>query len=398
MAKSNTNLATTDAPKQSASHSASGAPAPTGALKLVCDRTTLADALTLAGSVVASRSPAPALLCVRLVAQGGTLRLQATDGELGIALQLASVEVSHEGESLVPVDKLLQIVRSCDDATLALEADKHTLNVRGQHAKFRIFGYDPKLFPGIRDGEAATEFEVSAAQLRRMITCTLFATSPDTSRYAVNGILLDRTARKLQMVATDGRRLALARGDCSGPADGDGSCVIPGKAMHVLQRLLDDPEATVKVTRERTRASFAVGDSAVLSTALGEGAFPPYRDVIPKEHDKEAVFDAAELAAGVRRAALLTNEESKGVRFSFNKDGLTLISRAPEMGEAEIEVQLVSYSGDPIEVGFNPGYITDCLRISDSTEVHIEMRSPAKAAVVRFGADFTYVVMPVSTT
>jgi DNA polymerase-3 subunit beta len=138
------------------------------------------------------------------------------------------------------------------------------------------------------------------------------------------------------------------------------------------------------------------GERAVLSTNLVEGAFPPFEDVVPKEQDKKVTFDAAILGSAVRRAALLTNEESKGVRLSFADDKLTLTSRAPEMGEATVEVKLDDYQGDPLEIGFNPSFITDALNVVNADTVVIELSSSNKPGVLRTGNDFTYVLMPVN--
>ena len=44
-----------------------------------------------------------------------------------------------------------------------------------------------------------------------LIARTIFATAREHTRYAINGVLLKRDGKKLEMVATDGRRLALAR-------------------------------------------------------------------------------------------------------------------------------------------------------------------------------------------
>ena len=365
-------------------------------MRIVCDRAALVDALAMASGVVASRTPAPVLLCVKLVAKDGTLSLHTTDTEIGLVVNLASVEVSHDGESLVPADKLLQIARSVDDATLTIECERNATVVKGARARFRVLGYDPKEFPGLRDSDLPVEFEIGAGQLRKMINRTVFATAVDNSRFAFNGVLLERKARKIRMVATDGRRMALAKGDCGGPADGDSSCIVPTKALNVLNRLLDDPDAAVRISRERNRVVFHVGDAAVLSSSLIEGAFPPFEDVIPKEHDRRGTFDTAELSAAVKRAALLTNEESKGVRMSFSPERLVLSSRAPEMGDAEIELSPASWEGAAIEVGFNPGYITDMLRIADVPEVTVELKAPNKPGVIKFGNDFTYVLMPVN--
>ncbi len=369
----------------------------TESMKIVCDRAALVDSLTMASSVVMSRTTVPVLLCVKLSARDGTLKLWATDQDIRLSLVLASVEVHTDGDALIPADKFTQIVRSCDDTTLTIEMDKNVAIVRGENAKFRVYGYDPREFPA--DTEAPTtptEFEVSAGSLRRMISRTAFATASDNTRYAFNGVLLERKGRRLRMVATDGRRLAMVRGDCSGPADGDASCIIPTKTLNVLNRLLDDPDAGVRVTRDRNRIRFEIGEGAVIVSSLIEGNFPPFDDVVPKEHDRRGTFDTADFAAAVKRAALLTNEESKGVKFSFNSKGVTISARAAEMGDAEVHLPALSWEGADVEIAFNPGYITDVLRIADTTEVAIEMKGGNRPGVLKIGDDFTYVIMPVN--
>ena len=141
------------------------------------------------------------------------------------------------------------------------------------------------------------------------------------------------------------------------------------------------------------------GDArAVLASNLVEGAFPPFEDVIPKDHDKKVTFDRDVLTAAVRRAALLTNEESRGVRMSFNGENkmVELTSRAPEMGEADIRVPVNAYEGDDIEIGFNPHFITDALKVITEPEVVMELKAPNKPGLIKSGNDFVYVVMPVN--
>jgi DNA polymerase-3 subunit beta len=94
--------------------------------------------------------------------------------------------------------------------------------------------------------------------------------------------------------------------------------------------------------------------------------------------------------------ALLTNEESKGVRLSFADDKLTLTSRAPEMGEATVEVNLEDYQGDPLEIGFNPNFIADALNVVDTGKVVVELKSATKPGVLKTGSDFTYAIMPIN--
>jgi DNA polymerase-3 subunit beta len=368
-------------------------------MKVICDRAALVNAVNIVGSVVVSRTPTPVLTCVKLTAADGRLTLAATDLEVGLQLPVDQVDVQKPGEALIPADKFTQIVRASEDPTLTLEAKDHSLHIRGADAHYKILGYDPKEAPVVRTFEGVkTDCEMEGGMFQRLISRTLFAAAAEHSRYAINGVLVERDGKKLRLVATDGRRLAVARGEAKG-GEGKASCIVPTKALNLVSRLITDPDAPVKMAIEENQAVFAVGegaDTAVLSTNLVEGAFPPFEDVIPKDQDKKVTFDAVTLGSAIRRAALLTNEESKGVRLSFADKKLTLTSRAPEMGEAEIHLDLEKYDGDPLEIGFNPGFITDALKVIDVGEVIVELKAPNKPGVIRTGTEFTYVIMPVN--
>lgn len=374
-------------------------------MKVICDRAALVEAVNIIGGVVMGRTPTPVLQCVKLTASEGRLTLAATDLEVGLRLSVDQVDVQKGGEALIPADKLTQIVRACDDPTLTLETKEHTMHIRGQGSHFTVFGYDPKEAPAVREfGEAKVDCQIEAGTLKTLISRTLFAAAAEHSRYAINGVLFERDGKKIRFVATDGRRLAVARGEARPAADSGAnkiSCIIPTKALNLLNKLIVNPEVTISLAIEENQALFSVGsgpehDAAVLSTNLVEGAFPPFEDVIPKDQDKKVTFDATTLSSAIRRAALLTNEESKGVRLSFSDNKLTLTSRAPEMGEAEIHLDLDKYDGDPLEIGFNPGFITDALKVVDGQQVIIELKAPNKPGVLRTGSEFTYVIMPVN--
>jgi DNA polymerase-3 subunit beta len=371
-------------------------------MKLVCDRLSLSDALTMASGVVASRTPSPVLGCLKLVARkgkaGGALEISATDSEIGLVISVPNVDIHEEGDALIPADKLNQIVRACDDSSVTLSVDRNLATISTESSTFKVYGYEPREFPGVRKPGDRTDFTIDAGSLRRLIHRTTFATARDDSRYAISGVLVERKKNVLRLVATDGRRLAVARGACSG-GDGEQTFIVPTKALNALLKLMSDPDAEVRVARDGNLVVFAVGDAdagATLVSSVDERAFPPFEDVIPKEHDRKATCDATELGGAIRRASLLTNEESKGVRLSFAGQQLTLTSRAPEMGESEVRIDGISYQGDPLDIAFNPSFIVDVLKVIDSEQVVIEMKAPNRPGVIKSGADFLYVVMPVS--
>lgn len=381
-------------------------------MKAVCDRAALLDAINLVSGVVATRTPRPQLQCVHLQASqsdgAGLLSLAGADGEVSLTLQTMNVDVQSPGAALIPADKLRQIVAAEEnEPTLTLSAEGDALTIRGADARFNVFGYPPADFPAAPEfpKDAAGVIGVRAGDLADLIGKTLFATARENSRYAINGVLLVAEKKKLQMVATDGRRLAFAKGTALSAPDAPTRCIVPTKALNQVLKLIDDPEEPVRIAVTENQAIFAFGHPeeaprAVLASNLVEGAFPPYEDVIPKDQDKKAVFDTARLISAFRRAAILTNEDSRGVRMTFGSNGkvesLRLTSRAAEMGDAEVDVPLESYEGESVEIGFNPQFIIDALKVIDDSQVTIELKAANKPGLIRSGQNFTYIVMPVN--
>ncbi len=387
-------------------------------MKVICERAALLEAVNQVSGVVASRSPRPQLTCIKLSAskskEGDELTLSGTDAEIALSVRIGRVDVVEEGSSLVPADKLRQIVSAEDnEATLTIETSADTTHIKGEDAHFTLHGFDAKDFPVIADyktlaeGSAAvspakTMYSIDAGILDSLISRTLFAAARENSRYAINGVLMVRDGKKLEMVATDGRRLAKSAVTIATSGD-PAQCIIPSKALSMLQKLTADENEPVHIAITDNQAVFAFGDEptdsrAVLTTNLVEGTFPPYEDVIPRDLDIKVTFNRDTLASAVKRAALLTNEESRGVRMAFTggDKSLMLSSRAPEMGEATINVDLAGYDGNDIEIGFNPAFITDALKVINDPEIMIELKAPNKPGLFKAGGDFLYVVMPVN--
>ena len=364
-------------------------------MKAICDRAALVDVLNLVGGVVVSRTPKEVLRCVKLVADDSGLTVAGTDLEVALRVSTPKVEVNQPGEALLPADKLSQIVRESVDTTLDIQVDGDITHIRGEDSHFQVFGQPPGDFPPLPEFSGDPDFEISGKHFHELITQTVFATARENSRYAINGVLVERESNKLVMVATDGRRLALAKGTCDSAKKDNRAVIVPTKALQILQKLVDDGEQKVRARMVDNQILFAT-DEAMLASNLVEGSFPPYKDVIPSDCDRSATLDTVVLASAVRRAQLLTNEESKGVRFAFQSDGLQLTSRAPEMGEAEISVEVPQYKGDAVEIGFNPQFVLDALKIVQDDQVTMEFKAPNKPGLLRAGGEFLYVIMPVN--
>jgi len=202
------------------------------------------------------------------------------------------------------------------------------------------------------------------------------------------------------MVATDGRRLARAGGEVKQAGGEDFEAIVPSKALGVFERVFIPPrdasDWAVQLKIMPNQLLLRSGDR-LLSTVLVEGHFPKYDDVIPKGGNKRARLDRAEFHAAVRRAALLTTEDSRAVRLSFNEERLEITSQSPEQGDARVEMP-ITYEGAPVDIGFNPAFLNDALKAVPFDEVFFEMEESFRPGVLTGGekGDFLYVVMPVS--
>ncbi len=363
-------------------------------MKVRINRQELANALVAVTGVVATRTPKPILQCVRIDVLPDHLLLTCTDLEVGLRYTIGQVEVETAGETLVNADTLSRIIRESADEVIALETLDNQVHIRGEDSHFQIVESDVAEFPAVAAMGEESHFEVSQEDLRRLIEWTLFACARESTRYAINGVLFEVKDRLL-MVATDGRRLSKAVGDLTrAPAADLPQVIVPPKALSLVGRLPAEADGFVAVHLAENQMILKVGQATV-STSLVEGHFPKYEDVIPQDCDKEVELETTVFLSALRRAALLTNEESKGVRLSFEQGRLVLSSRAPEQGEAVISMP-VAYTGEPVEIGFNPHFLIEALKVVTDDKVVFRCSNAKRPGLLQAGELFTYVIMPVS--
>ncbi|MCI0464144.1 MAG: DNA polymerase III subunit beta [Gemmataceae bacterium] len=367
-------------------------------MKLLCRRERLLSAFQLASVAVPARDLKPVLRNVKAVVAEDRCSLLATDLELGIRLEVPDVPVEAPGEALLPAGRMLAILRESTDEELAVEADMDACLVRGEHTEFEMGGEDPATFPDVPAFPGERYHEVAAGVLREMVRRTAFAAATETARYALTGVLWELEGETARLVATDGRRLAVAQGPAT--AHGGHSTkgqihVVPTKAMQLLERNLHDPDERVRVSLGPNEALFQTG-RATVSSRLVEGRYPAYRDVIPKKPAVKISLAAGPFHVAVRQAAVMADQESRKVVFSFAKGKLTLRAQGAEAGRSRVELPL-DYDGKALDIAFDPRLVTEMLRVLGAgDQLTLEMTDGTKPALFRCGDDFSYVVMPLA--
>jgi DNA polymerase-3 subunit beta len=137
-----------------------------------------------------------------------------------------------------------------------------------------------------------------------------------------------------------------------------------------------------------------IGDVRFTSKLI-DGRFPDYGRVIPIKPPRVVSAVRDDLRHALQRAAILSNEKYRGIRFALKPNALLIQSHNPEQEEAEEELE-VGYEGDELEIGFNVNYLMDALAAIDAQEVHIGLTDGNNSCLIRAAADTTtsFVVMP----
>ncbi len=366
-------------------------------MKVNFNRSALAEALGLVSSIVPSRTPKPILRCVQIIADEKEVRICATDLEVGINYLISEVQIEEPGEAVIPADRLLAVVRESVDDVLSLESSEGTCQIKGADSHFTIYGHEPGQYPKVPvfDGEA--DIKVPLVNLQAGIEQCLFATAKESSRYAINGVLWEIKDKKMFLVATDGRRLARSKVTLSAsPKKEDGviSIIVPAKAMGLLDKIGSSEKDVVSAKPVENQILISCAN-VVISSNLVEGNFPKYEDIIPTDYEKKLTLSTEIVLSAVRRASLLTSDESRSIKLSIQNDKLIFSGRAPETGDAQVEMA-IDYKGDSIDIGFNPQFLIDVLRVIKSPDFELELGQPDRPGLIKSGTDLLYVLMPIN--
>jgi DNA polymerase-3 subunit beta len=363
-------------------------------MKLKGNRQRLLDAFTVVGSVVAPKSIKPILKNVRLVVSPEGATLLATDLEVAIRYKVVLDSVEEGGGVLLPSSKVLGILKESEGDEVEINSDGHSIELLCGNGRFKVLGEDPEEFPVVPSFDDDQSFMLQRELFRTLVKKTTFATAKERTRYAFNGVRFEVEGDEARMISTDGKRMAVKTLPIDNPDGLNVGRIIPTKGLQTFDRVLTEEDKDVQISLQEKQAMIKTS-CAEVSSRLVEGAFPNYQAVIPKETPCSASFPRGELLSALRRAAILTNDESKSIKLSFTESNLTLTSRAIDVGESKVELATV-YEGEPLDVAFNPDYLIEGIRSMDAESITLRLSGKNTAARVDGEESFIYVVMPVT--
>ena len=346
--------------------------------------------------VVEKRHTMAILGNVKCDVKDGVLVLTATDLEVELIAKVPLQGESENGTITVPARKLSDICRNIpDDAEISLKLDGNRPVVTSGKSRFLLSSMPASGYPTIESDLTDKKITLTHQEMNNLLRKTQFAMAQQDVRYFLNGMLFETSTDFFRVVATDGHRLAMSTLEKAFDNAPETQVIVPRKAIVEVLRLLSDGEETLTMTFGSKHIRFEMADYTFTSKLL-EGKYPDYARVIPAQGKNIMHADSGMLKNALTRAAILSNEQYRGVRLQFKSGALHLTANNPEHEEAQDEIE-VNYAGKDLEMGFNVSYLLDVLSVNSGGDVQMSVEDAHSSALIRAANDDTslFVVMPI---
>ena len=354
-------------------------------MELMFQKEDLSKYLQMLQGVASGRNTLPILSNVLIRAGNGKIEMAATDLEVGIKVNVPG-EITEEGDITVPARKLAEIVRelASEHAVKLVTVENDRVQVESGDGVYKIVGLPADDFPPMPeiDGDS---FTIGGKLLISMIDKTEFAASTEEARYFLNGLYFSLTSELTKVVATDGRRLAVASSETLlADEDGENSIgvIVPLKAIKEIAKIfVESPE--VKISLKENQILFA-DDDATLVSRLVDGEYPQYEKIIPDSNEIEIgiVVDSNKISGSLRRVSLFSNPKNRLLRVDVKSETMRVSAKSPELGEAFETLEVSSANGE-IDIGFDAQYIKEALAHIGSGEILFEFKDALSAVTIR---------------
>ncbi|WP_264682923.1 MULTISPECIES: DNA polymerase III subunit beta [unclassified Wolbachia] len=365
-------------------------------MRFSVSRASLLNTLSRVSGVVERRNAIDVLACINIKAQHGSIKLKATDLDISIFASLTA-NVSAEGEVKISAHTLHDIVKKLPtnlDVNFEMN-NQGKLLISCGNANFSLPNVVSNNFPVLEEGDHQYDFTLLSADLVDLLTKTKFAVSLDDTRYNLNGIYLHTDEQFLYCVATDGHRLSCIKRPKPEDINGEFGVIIPRKTIMELLKVLGDcNEINIKLSDRKIK--FTCGEYILISKLI-DGTFPDYKAVIPTSQDKQMIVESSKLASVIDRVSVVVSDKIKSIKFSLQKNLLTLHSNSQECSDATESIE-VDYDGALMEVGFNSRYLLDALScIKNKCKVSLSDGNSATIITDEDDPSALYIVMPMRT-
>lgn len=354
-------------------------------MKFIVSSGELQKALQTVSGVISSSQSRPILENYLFELNQNILTITASDGETTLITEI-EVKSDDSGKIAVPAKILQDFIKTYGEQplTLAVKANPEgigqVLEILDEKDNFAVALDNANDYPELPKFDAASSVKINAGILSEALTNTLFATSNDSLRPVMTGVLFQFKEDETNFVATDSHRLVVyKRTDLVNEEPFE--FIMPKKPLSIFKNILSNSTDDVEIEFNENMAKFKFG-SNIWITRLIDGKYPNYSAVIPRENPNVLTINRNLLLGAIKRASIMSNKSTNQVRFKLSGNILHLHAEDTEFAnKADMQIPC-DYNGEDINIGFSSKFLTEMLSVLGSEDITMKMSQPNRPGII----------------
>ncbi len=354
-------------------------------MKFIVASGELQKALQIVSGVISSSQSRPILENFLFELDNEILKITASDGETTLITSVG-VKSDDNGKIAIPAKMFQEVIKSFGDQPLTFsvkESDSGEgglLEILDEKDNYFVALDNAQDYPELPEFDAAQKVTISSGVLADALSNTLFATSNDSLRPVMTGVLFQFSDKETNFVSTDSHRLVVyKRTDVT--SDELVEFIMPKKPLSIFKNILSSSNDDVVIEFNENMAKFTFGENIWICRLI-DGKYPNYSAVIPKENPNVLTINRNLLLSSIRRASIFSNKSTNQVRFKLSGNILHLHAEDTEFAnKADMQIPC-NYAGEDINIGFSSKFLTEMLSVLDADDITLKMSQPNRPGIV----------------
>lgn len=367
-------------------------------MKFICEKEKLLKGINSVVKAISGKTTMPILEGILIQTNDNEIKLTTYDLEIGIEYIMSST-VEEQGSTVVNATTFSEIIRKLPDTDISIYMNENNLLViECEGSLYKLATMNPDEFPELPKIEVENSITLEQNILKNMIRKTIFAVSSEENRPIFTGCLFEIINNKINVVSVDGFRLALKSNFINTKVN-DFKAVIPGKTLNEVNKIMTDSYDLITIGVAKNQALFEMENCKIVTRIL-DGEFLNYHNVIPENWETRVRVNKSNFQNCFERISLISassSEKEKKYPVKVTIDiGKITISCTNQTGDAKEEIY-VETEGKNLEIGFNPKYFLDALKVIDDEEIYVDFGTSISPAVIRpvDDGEYTYMILPI---
>lgn len=365
-------------------------------MNLECSRDKIKTAVLFTERVTGKNLSLPILSNVILETKNQTLKIKATNLDLGLEISLPC-KINKDGLVAVAGNLLGNFFNHLPPAEdkIKLEFLNGNLNISSTHHTTTIKGYPAEDFPLIPRPDKPLSLFVNSRQLLGGLRSVWYSASPSNLKPEISSVCFYEQPNGLCLVATDSFRLAEKRLSDDRLKLELPQLILPLKNTLELMKIIENLDVDLEIQYNQHQIALLV-PNLYFTSRLIAGVFPDYRQIIPSRFSTEVSTNRLQLFELLKLANVFTDKFNQADLIINHKKKLE-IRTVNDSGNNLVWVNPQAVSGEPVAVALNLKYLLDGLAAFTSEQIILRFNGAQKPIMLTALGDttLTYLIMPI---